>query len=104
MSELLTCVQVAARFGVTRQSVRNWARDGLLSASRAARGAWRFDPVDVAAFTPPRVSPTDRGCSTAGCDRPHHARGLCKREYERADRALASQSRRLFDLDDSGEL
>jgi hypothetical protein len=32
----------------------------------------------------PRFEPEPRGCSTAGCDRPHHGRGLCKTCYSRA--------------------
>lgn len=96
----LGCTKVAQQFGFKRRTVLKWATRGILPGTLTTRG-WRFDPAVVAAFTPPRQVARNRGCSTAGCVRPHHALGLCKPEYKRAARR---QVPRVFDLDDSGEL
>lgn len=99
MSDRLTISQVAARFGVNKSAVRKWVYARKLPAVRTLGGQWRFDPDDVAAYTPARQPGHDRGCEVQGCDRPHHARGLCRRDYKRARRPGGA-----FDLDDSGEL
>lgn len=48
MAEKLTVSQVAAQFGVHPQTVRRWADEGLIPASRTLGGARRFDAADVA--------------------------------------------------------
>lgn len=43
----LTVSQVAEQFGVTGATVRRWADDGLLPATRTLGGSRRFDPTVV---------------------------------------------------------
>lgn len=43
MPEKLTVSQVAAEFGVTAATVRRWADEDLLPATRTLGGARRFD-------------------------------------------------------------
>lgn len=99
MSDPMTVPQVAAHFGVNQSAVRKWAYAGKLPGVRTLGGQWRFDPDTVALFTPVRQAGRDRGCDFQGCDRPHHARRLCKKHYKQQRNPGGA-----FDLDDSGEL
>jgi excisionase family DNA binding protein len=45
-----TAKQAAAIHGVTPQTVRNWLRQGLISAVRVGGGAYRYDLDSVAAL------------------------------------------------------
>jgi excisionase family DNA binding protein len=47
MAKLMTSGDVQRLFGVTKNTVRRWARDGRLAAIRTPGGAYRFDPVAV---------------------------------------------------------
>ena len=49
METLYTVEQVAEKFGVTQNYVRNLARDGELPARKIGRH-WRFTDDDLAAF------------------------------------------------------
>lgn len=62
MSETLTTSDVAARFGVERQTVSLWCRRGLLAGAYeedTGRGpVWRIPAKALEGFTPPK--PTGR--------------------------------------------
>lgn len=45
----LTVGQVADRFGVDERTIRRWADEGKLTATRTLGGARRFDPAHIAA-------------------------------------------------------
>jgi DNA-binding transcriptional MerR regulator len=47
LEKLLTRLQVAALFGVTKHTVRMYERRGLLSALRINHRVVRYDPADV---------------------------------------------------------
>ncbi|RPJ59797.1 MAG: helix-turn-helix domain-containing protein [Acidobacteria bacterium] len=53
MAVLLTSTAVAERFGVTGETVRRWAREGLIQAITLPSGQIRFRPEDIDALMAP---------------------------------------------------
>lgn len=52
-SQRMLSKDVAAKFGVTTQSVRGWVKDGLLAGQRNEYGLHTFAASDVDEFVPP---------------------------------------------------
>lgn len=50
---LLTASEVAARAGVSAETVRRWVREGNLAAIELPSGRLRFSPADVDALLSP---------------------------------------------------
>jgi excisionase family DNA binding protein len=60
VSSDLTVAQVAEKYGVHINTVRNWIRDGVLPAYRIGARTIRIRPSDVAAVATP-LEGGDRG-------------------------------------------
>lgn len=59
---LLTASEVAALFQVDPQTIRAWARAGLLPTIPLPNGHWRFRREDIERMlTPTEVATTERG-------------------------------------------
>jgi excisionase family DNA binding protein len=60
---LLTVAQAAERLGISPQTVRRWADEGLIPMARTPTGHRRFDPDQIesvaASMTPPSAPPHD---------------------------------------------
>lgn len=66
---LLPAGEVAARLGVTRQTVHTYARKGLLPATRLPSGVYRFREQDIAEFIAHgAVGPSPDGDQVAAAD------------------------------------
>jgi len=47
MSDLVTAKTLAEEYGVRRETILRWAREGLIPSLRISRGVTRFDPGEV---------------------------------------------------------
>lgn len=64
MGRLLTCAQIAQKYGVSDETVRRWIRTGRLTAFQIGR-MWRVYESDLAAFVT-REGIRKRGEKTSG--------------------------------------